>query len=137
VNWKYSVPYAILGLALAILAVIIKTYAMLDEIANLSFPYLCSLIGIAVILLGVHCLVFDSSPSRLRLLPNLILFAIVAGASVVDVVWDGAFKGFAGGAITDNVSNSLEFVLIYAAVLLLPRLSGRQNGTDEAAGAES
>ena len=123
-NWRYSVPYAVLGLALAILAVIIKSYAMLDCIANLSFPYLCSLIALAVTLLGVHCLVFNSPPSRLKLLPNLILFVIVAGASVADVVWDGVFRSFPTEDIVENaLGNSLEFVVIYAAVLFLPRLN--------------
>ena len=130
-NWKYSVPYAILGLALAILAVIIKSWAMLDEIANLSFPYLCSIIGLAVILLGVHCLVFDSPPSRLRLLPNLILFLIVAGSSIGDVIWDGIFQSFPTGDIVENVvGDSVGFIMIYAAVLFLPRFKGKQGGED-------
>ncbi len=131
-KWQYSVPYAILGLALAILAVIIKRYAMLDVIANLSFPYLCSLIGLAVVLLGVHCLVFDSPPARLKLLPNLILFLIFAVASIVDVIWDGILNSFPTGEIVENaVGNSVEFVVIYAAVLFLPRFKGRHGDTDE------
>ncbi len=58
---------------------------------------------------------------ELPLLPNLILFVLIAGASNVNIVWDGVATGYTKADIWLNLSNSIEFSLYYAAFLFLPR----------------
>lgn len=119
----YPLWFAVLALALGLLAMIIKQHAMCDSIANLSLPYLCSIIAFALLMVGIHCLLFGSPPQDLRLLPNLIMFLLVSWAVIIDVIWDGLANGFPIGTILLNVEgNSLEFVMFYAAFLFLPRL---------------
>ena len=122
-NWKSAISYSALGISFGVLAYITKSYAMLDEICNLSVPYLCTVIGISLLLVGMHCVLFDSSVRSLPLKPTIILFVLISICCSVAVVWDGAFRGKTWSDIIFNVANTGELTLIYAALLFLPRLA--------------
>lgn len=77
-TWKSAVSYSVLGISFGVLAYITKSWAMFDEICNLSIPYLCSLIGICLLLVGMHCLLFDSEVRLLPLKPSIILFVLIS-----------------------------------------------------------
>ena len=133
-GWKRAASFSLVAVSLGLLAVVIKAYLMFDAIANLSFSYLCTLIAISLALVALHCVLFDAPPSELRLLPNLILFLIISGASSIDVVWDGMARSFSGAEIWFNLANSAEFVLFYAVLLFLPRFfRGRTHAESGAA----
>lgn len=120
-NKTTPLSFAALGLSLVAAGILTKRYALLDELANISFPYLAGMLGLAALVVGIHCILFGAGPGELPLLPNLLLFVIVAGAANVNIVWDGVVGSYSKADIWLNLSNSLEFALYYAAFLFLPR----------------
>lgn len=121
-NWKSAISYSALGISFGVVAQITKSYAMLDEICNLSVPYLCILIGICLLLVGMHCLLFDSSVRLLPLKPTIILFILISVLCNGSVAWDGAFRDKTSSEIFFNLANTFDFTIIYAFLLFLPRL---------------
>jgi hypothetical protein len=118
-----------LGVSLVSVGILIKKYPLLDPLANISFPHLAGVLGLAVLVVGVHCLLFASLPRDLPLLPNLTLFGIIAGAANINIVWYGLVGGYSVNVLDDiglNLSNSLEFSVYYAAFLFLPRWVGKR-----------
>ena len=120
-NKTTPLTFAALGLTLVFVGILLERVPLLDEIANISFPYLAGMLGLAVLVVGIHCILFGVGPSKLPLVPNLILFFIIAGAANVNIVWDGVALGKSEADIWLNLSNSLEFALYYAVFLFLPR----------------
>lgn len=130
-NQSAPLSFAGLGVSLVAVGVLIKKYPLLGPLANISFAYLAGILGLAVLVVGVHCMLFASLPRELPLLPNLVLFVLVAGAANVNVVWDGIVIGFPKNDIWLNLSNSLEFSLYYAAFLFLPKWIRRETAAKE------
>mgnify|MGYP000891472296 FL=1 len=120
-NWKPAVAHAAIALSFGALAVATKQYAMMDELCNLSVPYLCTLFGIALLLVGAHCALFGCSVRALPFRPNMVLFVLVALALNCTVVWDGAFRERTWADILFNMANTSELTLFYAAFLFVPR----------------
>ena len=129
-NRSQSLSFAVLGVSLIGVGILVKSHPLLDTVANISFPYLAGMLGLAVLVVGIHCLIFASSIRELPLLLNLILFILIAGASNVDIVWDGVVFGYTKEDIWLSLSNSLAFSFYYAAFLFLPRC-GRKARTQE------
>ena len=121
-----SLSFAGLGVSLVAVGILLRKYPLLDPLANISFRYLAGILGVAVLVVGVHCMLFASLPRELPLLPNLALFVLVAGAANINIVWDGIVMGFPKSDIWLNLSNSLEFSLYYAAFLFLPKWIRRE-----------
>ena len=128
--------FAALGASLVLAGILVKSRPLLDPLANISFPYLAGMLGLAVLVVGIHCLLFASPVRELPLLPNILLFVLIAGASNVNIVWDGVVLGFSREDIWLSLSNSLEFSLYYAAFLFLPRC-GRKVGPEVSTNSES
>ncbi len=122
-NWKSAVSYSVLGISFGVLAYIIKSWAMFDEICNLSVPYLCSVIGICLLLVGTHCLLFDSEVRLLPLKPTISLFILISLLCSGSVVWDGAYRDKTWSDISFNLANIFDFTVIYALFLFLPRIA--------------
>ena len=123
-NRMQPLSFAVCGVSLVVVGILAKSFPLLDQLANISFPYLAGMLGLVVLVVGIHCLVFASSVRNLPLWPNLILFAIIAGAANINIVWDGIVIGYTKEDIWLNVGNSLEFSLYYATFLFLPRFGG-------------
>ena len=124
-NWKSALSYSALGISFGVLGQITKRYAMLDELCNLSVPYFCTVIGIALLLVGTHCALFDSSVRSLPLKPTIILFVILALSCNAAIIWDGAARDRTCSDILFNLANTGELTLLYAAFLFLPRLPNK------------
>ncbi len=122
-NWRSAVSYSVLGISFGVLAYITKSWAMFDDICNLSIPYLCSLIGICLLLVGVHCLLFDSDVKSLPLKLTIILFILISLLCSGAVIWDGAYRDKNYSEISFNLANTFDFTLLYAFFLFLPRLA--------------
>jgi predicted tellurium resistance membrane protein TerC len=122
-NNLYPLWYAVFAFVLGVIGMIIRYFCLFDTIANLSFPYLCLVIAFALMIVGIHCLLFCSHPSDLSLKPNLILFLIISSLSLIVVIWDGLGTGFDSKKIIYDASNAAGFIIFYAAFLFLPRLS--------------
>lgn len=120
-NKIQTLSFAAFGVSLIVVGILVKSHPLLDSLANISFPYLAGMLGLAVLVVGIHCLLFASPIRELPLLPNVVLFAIIAGASNVNIVWDGVLGSYTKDDIWLNLSNSLEFTIYYAAFLFLPR----------------
>ena len=78
-NKIQSLSFAALGLSLIVVGILVKSYPLLDRLANIEFAYLAVMLGLAVLVVGIHCLLFASPVRELPLLPNLILFVLIAG----------------------------------------------------------
>ncbi len=136
-NWKSALSYSALGISFGVLAQITKQYAMLDQLCNLSVPYFCTIIGIALLLVGVHCVLFNSPVQSLPLKPTIILFVLLSLSVNGAIAWDGAFRGKAWSDILFNLANTGELTLLYAAFLFLPRFAQPNIGQVSSEGAPS
>lgn len=116
---------AALGVSLLAAGILTRRYPLFDPIANIGFPYLAGMLGIAALVVGLHCVLFASTPADLPVRPNVVLYILIAGAANVNIIWDGVVVGFSGNDIWLNLSNSGEFSLYYAAFLFLPRWIGK------------
>jgi hypothetical protein len=117
-NWKSALSYLALGLSFGVLAQITKRYAMLDEVRNF-----CTIVGVALLLVGMHCVLFDSPVRFLPLTRNILLFALLSLSLNGAIVWNGAFWGQTWSEIVFKLANTGELTLLYAAFLLLPRIA--------------
>lgn len=126
-----SIAITALGVSLVGVGIALKQYPLLDPIANISFPYLAGIVGLAILVVGVHCILFGSTIPELPLLPNFLLFIVLGGAANVDIVWDGIVIGAERKDIWLNLGNSLEFTVYYAAFLFLPRLGRKRKASNE------
>ena len=136
-NWKSALSYSALGISFGVLAQITKQYAMLDEICSLSVPYFCTIVGIALLLVGIHCVLFNSSVRSLPLKRTITLFVLVSLLFNTDIIWDGAFRGKSWSDIMFNLANTGELTLLYAAFLFLPRIAQPKVGQVSSDGAPS
>lgn len=126
-----SIVITALGVSLVGVGIALRQYPLLDQIANISFSYLAGIVGLAILVVGVHCILFGSTISELPLLPNFFLFIVIGGAANVNIVWDGIVIGAERSDIWLNLSNSLEFTVYYAAFLFLPRLGRKRKASNE------
>ena len=116
---------AALGISLIGAAILTRQNPLFDRIANISLPYLAGLLGLAALTTGIHCALFASAPHELPLLPNVVLYILIAGAANVNIVWDGMVIDMPRNEIWLSLSNSLEFSIYYAAFLFLPKWIGK------------
>ena len=121
-----SLGFAALGISLVAAGILIKRHSLFDPIANISFPYHAGILGFAVLVVGLHCVLFDSLPRDLPLRPNVVLFVLIAVAANANIVWDGIVSDFSDDDIWWNLCDSLEFSFNYAAFLFLPRWPRKQ-----------
>jgi hypothetical protein len=122
-NWKSALSYSALGISFGVVAVITKSYSMLDCLCNLSVPYFCTVVGIALLLVGLHCLLFNASVASLPLRPTVFLFVLLSVSVNGSIVWDGLFRDNTWSDILFNLANTGELTLLYAALLFLPRIA--------------
>ncbi len=120
-NQFQALSFAAVGVSLVAVGILLESYPLFDPLANIESAYLAGMLGLAVLVVGIHCLLFASTVRELPLLPSVVLFVIIAGASNVNIVWDKVVHGFSEEDMWLGLSNSLEFSIYYAAFLFLPR----------------
>ena len=136
-NLKSGFSYSALGISFGVLAQITKRYAMLDELCNVTVPYFCTIVGIALLFVGMHCVLFNSPVRFLPLKPTIALFVLVSLLCNADIIWDGAFRAKTRADILFNLANTGELTLLYAAFLFLPRFAKPNVGQVSSDGAPS
>ena len=122
-NWKSALSYSALGISFGVLGQITKRNAMLDQLCNLSVPYFSTIVGIVLLIVGLHCVLFDSPVRSLPLKPTILLFILLSVSINGAIVWDGIFRDRTWSDILFNLANTGELTLLYAAFLFLPRIA--------------
>lgn len=122
-----------LGVSLLVAGILLNRYPLFDTIAEIGFSYLAGMLGLAALVVGLHCVLFASTPAELPTRPNVALYILIAGAANVNIIWDGMACGFSRTDIWLNLGNSAEFSLYYAAFLFLPKWIGKAEESDNAA----
>lgn len=135
-NKATPIHLALLGSVLVGAGVLVKHHRLFDPLANLDFPYLAAMLGIAAFLVGIHCALFSCNPADLPFRPNLAMYVLIAGAANVNIVWDGIALDYPREAIWMGLSNSVEFAFYYAAFLFLPRCCRGKPSNEENGGSD-
>jgi hypothetical protein len=68
--------FFLMPLVLIVVAWVINTLRLWDSLANLTLPWLCTAVAIAVLILGVVCVVLQAPPSAI---PSKVAIVVVAG----------------------------------------------------------
>ena len=116
-------PLIASGMLLVVAGAVCKHYALFDEIANLSLPYLFGMLGVSALVVGAQCALFGCTVRQLPILPNTLLFLVVAAAANINVLWDGVAFEYERSRVLLNLADSVEFTVYYALFLFLPRWS--------------
>ena len=112
---------ALVGIGLIASSAIVKNWAILGPLGNISVTYFMSVLGASALFVSVHCAIFRAPVAKLPLAPSATLYVLVAVALQVDVVWDGLTRKYSLSQVLLGLADSAELAIVYAAVLFLPR----------------
>lgn len=124
-----SLSFSVLGVSLIVVGILLSSYPLLDRLANIDFAYLVAMLGLAILVVGIHCQLFASPVGDLPLLPNVVIFVVIASAANVNIIWDAVVLGADKKDMWLGLSNSTEFSVYYAAFLFLPRWRRKRTKT--------
>ncbi|MCH9035323.1 MAG: hypothetical protein IID42_12615, partial [Planctomycetes bacterium] len=64
-NQFQALSFAAVGVSLVAVGILLDSYPLFDPLANIESAYLAGMLGLAVPVVGIHCLLFASTVREL------------------------------------------------------------------------
>ena len=120
--------FFLISLALLLAASSIGQFSLWSRLGNATVPWFCTSLALAVLIVGVTCLLLERPPSAIPVRHSVFVTIVVSVLLGIGLVLDG----IAYGTLPDRlatVGEWLGFVAILAGAFWLPRLRTSESGT--------
>ena len=114
--------FVLLPLSLFIATMLVRYYGIGGHVLTATLPWICAMLGIAVLFHGVTCLLVGRGPAQLPrwFAVTVFLFASLGLAFGLTVDY---LLFFSSSGIAEPLAEWFGFSLIFAFVVFLPRLT--------------